>query len=122
MVFGAIVFIFCGFAIGCACMTVKKETTENKIEYNTKGTEDEKVRDYVCPTLPEELNKPQFRIVVNALATHGDFMTASEIGESCGFTPQRVSAIVGVLVARGYVSSGYVQMPKKEGRKAYKIN
>ena len=124
MVFWAIAFTVCGFVVGCAYMAVKEKTTEteNEIEYNTKDIGDEKVREYVCPTLPEELDTPENRMIVSALASYNGLMTACEIGENCGITAQKASALVRVLVAREYVSAFDMKIPKKGMMKAYRIN
>lgn len=119
-------FIVCGFLIGCACgakwSKEKVTETENEIEYNTKDIGDEKVREYVCPTLPEELDTPENRMIVSALASHDGLMTAGEIGANCGITTQKASALVRVLVAREYVSAFQIMIPKKGMMKAYRIN
>ena len=124
MVFWAIAFAVCGFVVGCAYMAVKEKMTEIEAEneYNTKDIGDEKVREYECPTLPEELDTPENRMIASVLASHDGLMTASEIGEICGFTAQRTTAYVRRLVACGYVSSYDLRIRGKGTMEGYKIN
>ena len=80
------------------------------------------MREYVCPTLPEELDTPENRMVMDVLASHDGLMTASDIGKSCGITTQRASATARGLVARGYVSVFKKVIHGKGTMNAYQIN
>jgi predicted HTH transcriptional regulator len=126
MAYGALVFVVCGFLIGCACGAKwskgKATETEYEIEYNTKDIGDEKVREYVCPTLPEELDTPENRMIASALASHDGLMTAMDIAKICGISTQKASALVRRLVACGYVSAFKKVIYGKGTMNAYKIN
>jgi hypothetical protein len=124
MAYVALVSVVCGFVIGCAYMAIKEKVTEteNEIEYNTKDIGDEKVREYVCPTLPEELDTPENRMIVSVLASHDGVMTAMEIARNCDITTQKASALVRRLVACEYVSSCDIKIRGRGTMKGYQIN
>lgn len=120
----AIAFAVCVFVVGCACMAVKEKATETeeKIEDCADDIEGEKVCEYLCPTLPKELNTPENNAIVNILASHAYPMTASEIGEKLSIPTQRVCVLIYRLCEHNYVVWCGANVRSKGTLKTYKIN